>query len=134
MTAADAAAPIPRRRRAKPASDLRRELDALDGLADLMDSRFRLPGTNIRFGLDALVGLIPGIGDGIAVLPAGYILVRAHRLEAPKTLLVRMVANVAIDFAIGAIPLIGDVLDVGYRANRRNVALLRDHFTKTGRI
>lgn len=134
MTAADAAEPISRVRRARPAADLRRELDRLDRLADLMDSRFGVAGTNIRFGLDALLGLIPGIGDGLVVLPAAYILARAHRLGVPASLLVRMGANVAIDFAIGLIPLIGDLLDVGYRANRRNVALLRDYFTKTGRI
>lgn len=133
MTAAEASAPIDRGGRPRSASDLRRELDLLDGLADLMDSRFRVPGTGIRFGLDALIGLIPGIGDGLVTLPAFYILARAHRLGAPKTLLVRMAANVGIDFLIGAIPLIGDLLDVGYRANRRNVALLREHFMATGR-
>lgn len=119
-----------RARRARPASDLARELDRLDGLADLMDSRFRLPGTNIRFGLDAIVGLLPGIGDGLVTLPAFYILARAHRMGVPKSLLVRMAINVGIDFAIGAVPLIGDLIDVGFRANRRNVALLRDHFAK----
>ncbi|WPZ32401.1 DUF4112 domain-containing protein [Thalassobaculum sp. OXR-137] len=130
MTAAEAPATMSRARRARPASDLARELDRLDGLADLMDSRFRLPGTNIRFGLDAIVGLLPGIGDGLVTLPAFYILARAHRMGVPKSLLVRMAINVGIDFAIGAVPLIGDLIDVGFRANRRNVALLRDHFAK----
>lgn len=133
MMAVDVSAQLDESRRARPASDLNRELDTLDGLADLMDSRFRLPGTGIRFGLDALVGLIPGIGDGLVTLPAFYILARAHRLGAPKTLLFRMAVNVGIDFLIGAIPLIGDLMDVGFRANRRNVALLREHFVKMGR-
>ncbi|SDG05523.1 DUF4112 domain-containing protein [Thalassobaculum litoreum] len=134
MTTTEASEPFDRVGRTRPASGLNRELDRLDGLADLMDSRFRLPRTSIRFGLDALVGLIPGVGDGLVTLPAFYILARAHRLGAPTSLLVRMAANVGIDFLIGAIPLIGDLLDVGYRANRRNVALLREHFVKTGQV
>jgi hypothetical protein len=136
MTAAEAAAPIGRRARTRPATSLERELDHLDTLADLTDSRFRLPGTGIRFGLDALIGLVPGIGDGLVALPALYILARAHRLDVPKLLLVRMAANVGVDLVIGAVPLVGDILDVGFRANRRNVALLREHFAATapGRV
>ena len=133
MTTTEATAPVDREPRTCPIPDLRRDLDALDGLADLMDSRFRVPGTSIRFGLDGLIGLIPGIGDGLVTLPAFYILARAHRLGAPTSLLVRMAANVGIDFLIGSIPLIGDLLDVGYKANRRNVALLREHFVRAGR-
>jgi hypothetical protein len=133
MTTTEATAPVDGEPRTRPIPDLRRDLDALDGLADLMDSRFRVPGTSIRFGLDGLVGLIPGIGDGLVTLPAFYILARAHRLGAPTSLLVRMAANVGIDFLIGSIPLIGDLLDVGYKANRRNVALLREHFVRAGR-
>ena len=130
MTAAEATTPIGTARGSRARSDLQRELKSLDSLADLMDSRFRLPGTNIRFGLDAVVGLLPFLGDGVVTLPALYILARAHRMGAPTSLLIRMGINVALDFLIGAIPLIGDILDVGYRANRRNVALLREHFAK----
>ena len=134
MTVADTPAAAVPARRQRTAPELARELNRLDGIADLMDSRFRLPGTKIRFGLDAIVGLLPGIGDGLVTLPAFYILARAHHLGVPKTVMLRMVINVALDFAVGIVPLVGDFIDVGFRANRRNVALLRDYFAKAGAI
>ncbi|MDF1793098.1 MAG: DUF4112 domain-containing protein [Thalassobaculaceae bacterium] len=109
------------------------EIGDLETLADWMDSRFRIPGTGIRFGLDALFGIVPGVGDGLLTLPGVYILVRAHRLGAPFLLLARMAGNLAIDLVVGVIPLVGDIFDIGFRANRRNVALLRAHFDKTAR-
>lgn len=104
-------------------------LRELDTLADWLDSRFRLPGTNLRFGLDSLIGLIPGVGDGATALPAIYIVLRAQRMGAPKRLLLWMSFNVALDFVVGAIPLLGDLFDVGFKANRRNIDLLRRHFS-----
>ena len=92
-----------------------------------MDDRFRIPGTNVRFGLDALLGLIPGIGDAAATLISVGLIWEARRLNAPKRKLARMVANLAADLIIGSIPLIGDVFDVAFKANRRNMDLLRDH-------
>lgn len=109
--------------------DIRR----LESIADLLDSRFRIPGTDIRFGLDALLGLIPGIGDGISVLPALYLMMEAKRLGASKVLLTRMAMNVGIDWLVGSIPLLGDIFDVGFKANRRNIKLLRDTLTASGR-
>ncbi|MFX4223217.1 MAG: DUF4112 domain-containing protein [Thalassobaculum sp.] len=106
------------------------EIDDLERLADLMDSRFRIPGTGIRFGVDAVLGLVPGIGDGLVTVPGVYILVRAHRMGAPFLLLARMALNLAIDLVVGTIPLVGDIFDIGFRANRRNVALLRRHFAR----
>lgn len=106
------------------------EIADLERLADLMDSRFRVPGTDIRFGLDAVLGLVPGVGDGLVSLPGVYIIVRAHRMGAPFLLLSRMALNLTIDLVVGAIPLLGDLFDVGFRANRRNVALLRRHFSR----
>lgn len=106
------------------------EIDDLERLADLMDSRFRIPGTGIRFGFDALLGLVPGIGDGLVTVPGVYILVRAHRMGAPSLLLAGMALNLAIDLVVGSIPLVGDIFDIGFRANRRNVALLRRHFAR----
>ena len=103
-------------------------LDRLDRLAHGMDSRFRVPGTGIRFGWDALLGLLPGLGDVAALGPAGFILLEGHRMGASGGVKARMAANVAIDLAVGAVPVIGDLLDVGLKSNRRNVALLRDHF------
>ena len=110
-----------------------REIDHLDRLAQRMDSLFRLPGTRIRIGLDSLLGLIPGVGDVAALMPAGYIILRAHRMGASRPVLARMAVNTGIDTVVGSIPLIGDIFDVGYKANRRNVALLRRHLeTKKG--
>lgn len=107
-----------------------RELDRLDRLARQMDRAFRLPFTQIRFGWDALLGLVPGIGDTAALAPSFYILARAQRFGAPGWLLLRMAGNLGIDWAVGLIPLVGDLLDVGIKANTRNVHLLRAHMQK----
>ena len=99
----------------------------LDALASLMDTAIIVPGTEIRFGLDALIGLVPGIGDAITTAISLYIVNEARALGAPSLLVARMIANVALDGMVGAVPLVGDVFDVAFRANRRNMALLRDH-------
>src|SRR5699024_5454147 len=91
---------------------------------------FRIPGTRVRFGFDSLLGLVPGIGDAATTLPAAYIVYRAHGLGVPWSTLARMGGNVAVDLFIGAIPVLGDIFDVGFKANRRNVALLRRHLGK----
>jgi hypothetical protein len=101
------------------------ELAQLDFLADLLDSRFVIPGTNIRFGLDGLIGLIPGIGDVISALISLYLINRAAHLGLSPWIKARMVANVALDTVIGAVPLLGDAFDVGFKSNRRNIALVR---------
>ena len=108
--------------------DLAQRLARLDRLATNMDSRYRIPMTEIRFGWDAILGLVPGIGDMAAMAPAGYIVLEAHHMGAPMSVKGRMAANIAVDLVVGLIPLVGDILDVGLRANRRNVALLRRHF------
>jgi hypothetical protein len=98
----------------------------IDVLATLLDTAFILPGTNVRFGLDALIGLAPGIGDVITTAISLYIVHEARQLGAPRHLLFRMLINVALDGIIGAVPVVGDAFDVVWRANRRNVRLLRD--------
>jgi hypothetical protein len=98
----------------------------LDALAALLDTAILVPGTNFRFGLDALIGLVPGIGDAVTTLLSLYIVREARALGAPRRLVWRMLGNVALDGVVGAVPLAGDVFDVMWRANRRNVALLRD--------
>jgi hypothetical protein len=103
-------------------------LARLDALANLLDTAFVLPGTNIRFGFDAMIGLVPGIGDAITTLISLYIVREARELGAPRHLIARMLANVALDGIAGAVPFLGDAFDVMWRANRRNVALLRKHF------
>jgi len=103
----------------------RQRLERLEALASLLDSALVIPGTNIRFGMDALVGLIPGIGDAITTAVSLYIVHEARQLGAPAHLILRMLGNAAIDGLIGAIPIAGDAFDVLWRANQRNVRLLR---------
>lgn len=93
-------------------------------LARVLDEAIRIPGTNIRIGLDALLGLLPGGGDVAGGLFSGLIILQAARSGAPAPVLGRMLANVAIDVVLGTIPIIGDVFDVAWRANTRNVRLL----------
>ena len=106
------------------------DIAQLDRLAYRMDSLFRVPGTRIRVGLDSILGLVPGIGDALALAPAGYILWKARQHGAPRRTLARMAVNTGIDTVVGSIPLIGDLFDVGFKANRRNVALLREHLER----
>jgi hypothetical protein len=103
----------------------------LDALATLLDTAFVVPGTEIRFGLDALIGLVPGIGDAITTAISLYIVNEARALGAPRLLVARMIANVALDGVVGVVPLVGDAFDVAFRANRRNMALLRGHLDRT---
>ena len=105
----------------------------LDGLATLLDTAFFIPGTNIRFGIDAMIGLVPGIGDAITTAMSLYIIHEARQLGAPRHLIARMLANVLLDGVVGAVPLLGDAFDVMYRANRRNMALLRNHLDREAR-
>jgi Domain of unknown function (DUF4112) len=98
----------------------------LDALATLLDTAFILPGTNVRFGLDALIGLVPGIGDAITTAMSLYLVHEARQLGAPSHVIIRMLANIAIDGFVGAVPLLGDAFDVMWRSNRRNMRLLRE--------
>jgi hypothetical protein len=106
-------------------------LARIDALSRLLDTAFVIPGTNIRFGVDALIGLVPGIGDAITTVMSLYIVSEARALGAPPLLIARMLANVALDGFVGAVPLVGDAFDVAFRANRRNMALLLDHLDRT---
>ena len=102
-------------------------LDALRRWAVLLDSAFRVPGTSIRFGLDAIVGLIPGLGDISTPAFAALILLQAVRMRLPVVVQARMVLNAALDMLMGLVPLLGDVADVAWKANMRNLALLERH-------
>lgn len=93
-------------------------------LARLLDSAAKVPGTGIRFGADAILGLIPGLGDVAGAALAGYLVILAQRLGAPRAIVLRMLANVAVDTIGGTVPLIGDLFDVAFKSNTRNVALL----------
>ncbi len=93
-------------------------------LAEWLDTRFRIPGTDWRVGVDGLVGLIPGIGDTLTAMLALYIVAQARSLGARKATLLTMLGNVALDYLIGAIPLVGDAFDIAWQANAKNLALL----------
>jgi len=96
-------------------------------LTRLLDSAARVPGTSFRFGLDPVLGLIPGLGDVAGAALSGYVVILASRLGAPKSVLVRMLGNVAIDTVAGAMPVVGDLFDAGWKSNTRNLALLERH-------
>jgi hypothetical protein len=102
-------------------------LDALRRWAVLLDSAFRIPGTRIRFGLDAIIGLIPGLGDISTPTFAGLLLLQAVRMRLPIVIQARMVLNAALDMLLGLVPILGDLVDVGWKANLRNLALLERH-------
>lgn len=93
-------------------------------LSRLLDEQFRIPGTTYRLGLDGLLGLIPGVGDAAGAILSVYILYEAIRLGAPSTVLLRMIANIGIDTVGGAIPVVGDIFDMAWKANKKNAALL----------
>jgi hypothetical protein len=116
------------------AGSRRESLEWLDRLSRLLDIAFILPGTNIRFGVEAIMRLIPGIGDAAASALSCFLLYEAHRLGVPRHIFVRMVVNVAVEGVVGAVPLLGDAFDVAFRANRRNVQILRDYFERAGRV
>ena len=104
----------------------------LDKLSYVLDNSIPLPGTNRRFGLDAIIGLVPGFGDAAGSLMSAYIVVQAARLGAPASSLVRMVLNVGIEAVVGAIPFAGDLFDAWFKANARNVTLLRQELDRPG--
>lgn len=99
----------------------------LGRLAWLLDNSIALPGTRFRIGLDAILGLIPGLGDLLGVLASGYIVREAARLGAPPSVLTRMAFNVAVEGVVGLVPIFGDVFDAVWKANQRNYALLEEH-------
>jgi hypothetical protein len=96
-----------------------------------MDTVFEIPGLGVRFGFDAIIGLIPGIGDLLTSLISLYILAAARRYGVPRATLMRMAFNIGVDTLVGAIPLFGDAFDVYWKANVMNVALLRRHVLAT---
>ena len=99
----------------------------LQGLEMLLDEAFLIPGTGVRFGLDGIIGLIPGLGDIVAGLLSLIIPVAAWMRGVPYVTLARMVANVGIGVLVGSIPLLGDIFDIAWKANRRNYGLLQLH-------
>lgn len=99
---------------------------SLERLSWLMDDLVRIPGLGWRFGLDAIIGLIPGFGDTATSLVSFYILVAAVRYRVPKITLLRMGLNIALDYVLGSLPLVGDLFDAWWKSNQMNVALLKE--------
>ena len=112
------------------------EIDAavmrVEAVARLMDNACLVPGTNIRMGLDSVIGLVPVIGDFVSALISSYVIWEAKNLGVSRFTLARMSTNVAIDTVIGAIPILGDAFDVAFRSNLKNLALLKRHLEKHG--
>ena len=102
----------------------------LERLATALDSAFVVPGLGVRFGADSILGLVPGVGDAISLGLSGWLILEAKRLGAPPAMLARMAANLAVDAVVGSVPVAGDVFDVFFKANRRNMALLRRHIAE----
>lgn len=96
----------------------------LDALAHLLDNSIPVPGTGTRFGIDAMVGLIPGIGDAVGGLLSAYIVLEGARLGAGPAVILRMLLNIAVETVVGSVPIIGDLFDAGWKANARNMRLL----------
>jgi hypothetical protein len=100
----------------------------IERFSRLMDNRVYIPGTRIGLGLDALIGVIPGIGDLLGVGLSLYILIEATRLGVPAGIRLKMLGNILLDGLVGLVPVLGDALDVAWQANQRNLKLLNDYF------
>ena len=105
-------------------------LQTARAIARIMDDAVRIPGTNIRVGLDAVLGLLPGLGDVSGTVFGGYLVLLAARSGAGGPVIGRMLLNLGVDTALGAVPLLGDIVDIGWKANRRNLALLERAMTQ----
>lgn len=112
-------------RRLSP-QELAARLDRIRRLSRLMDTAVRVPGTRIRFGLDSVIGLVPGFGDAATAGISAWIVREAYASGVPRRVLAKMLGNIAVDFVGGAIPLAGDLFDVYWKANQRNVELLEE--------
>ena len=111
-----------------PTDSRERALTQVQTIARLLDSQFRIPGTSYRFGLESIVGLVPVGGDAVGFAASAALVLTMARHGASPRLVARMLLNVAIDATVGAIPVVGDLFDIGFKANDRNVELLRRHY------
>ncbi|MEB2846000.1 DUF4112 domain-containing protein [Rhizobiales bacterium RZME27] len=105
-----------------------RRLRRLSGIARLMDTAIRIPGTGIRFGADSVMGLVPVIGDAGGAVIGLYIVNEARRMGVPTEKLAQMVGNIAVDSLVGSVPVFGDLFDVYFKSHRRNVDMIMQHF------
>lgn len=105
----------------------RETLIKMQKIANIMDRAFVIPGTGIRFGIDPILGLIPGIGDTLSVVASGYIYSHAKQAGVPWRQRLAMLWNIFMDWLIGLVPVIGDLFDVSFKANSRNIAIIRSY-------
>jgi hypothetical protein len=109
-------------------------LKRLKLVARFMDSGWGIPGTKIRFGADSVLGLLPVGGDALGMIISLYVVYKAREIGAPNALLIKMLANIAIDTGVGSVPVLGDVFDVFFKSNIRNTDLLHDFIMKNGKV
>ncbi|MBV7380804.1 DUF4112 domain-containing protein [Maritimibacter dapengensis] len=109
-----------------PTPDAAHDLARVERVASWLDTRYVIPGTQVRFGLDSLIGLIPGVGDTAMLLPSLWIMAVAYKHGVPKRTIAQMGWNAGVDYVVGSIPLLGDLFDLFYKSHRKNAALLRD--------
>lgn len=107
--------------------DVQPSIERLRKLTLLLESAFTVPGTGVRFGWDAIIGLVPWAGDLTAAVMGGAVIVQAHRIGVPRVVQIRMLLNIGIDVLLGVVPFLGDIADVFWRASTRNLALLEQH-------
>lgn len=122
----------PARRQLQNPYERGRILARLRALSQLLDSSVRLPLLGYRVGLDPIIGLIPGFGDAVMLLPAGYIIFEAYRLGVPRRTVARMAFNVGLETLFGTVPILGDIFDATFKANTRNLFLLEHHTGQLG--
>jgi len=104
------------------------QLKWIDGFSRLLDTKFRIPGTGVRFGLDFLLGLVPGAGDVVSLGMSGILVATMARNGASPMLAAKMMFNVALDAIVGTVPVIGNIFDLFYKANYRNAMLMREYY------
>lgn len=113
------------------AAERREAHERLEWLTWAMDSAVRVPGTNIRLGADAVLGLVPGVGNLVTTAVSGFLIREAWKLGVPRRTIARMIGNVAMDSVISAVPVVGNVADVFWKANRKNMEILNQHLGRT---
>ena len=108
-----------------PSADTADRLARIERVANVLDSRFRLPVIGVRVGWDSILGVIPGIGDAVTTVPAGWMIWQGYQMGARKRTLARMSLNAGIDLIVGGVPIIGDLFDVAFKSHKKNLALLQ---------
>ncbi|MFA0961303.1 DUF4112 domain-containing protein [Roseivirga sp. BDSF3-8] len=107
-----------------------RQLEWAEKVAYFLDSKYRLPGTKFRFGLDPILGLLPVLGDGVSFIISSLLVVQAARTGVSGKVLLKMTGNVLLDFIVGSVPVLGNIFDFVYKANTRNIRLLREYYNE----